>query len=284
MHDIFYFTDIHGMYDLYHAIVNYCIEQDPECMIIFGGDACDRGPDGYKIMKEMLDNPQIGYLKGNHEDMFVQAACAIKREYKGPIDDAEINKFLVRMNETDGSGLVEVAQCVLNGGFKTMKDWMLDGMPMDIIDRLFRLQVTLSYEDIDFCHAGGTYDAFCKVAEAEYSDEWPDLNDETILIWDRNYIPMAWENGRMCIFGHTPVPVLKNKYHHGNVHEPCKYIGKMDDRFTGIKIDMDTGAFYTGIAFVLNVLTMKAQGFKDNDIKNNAIRKHDIEKIDIIQL
>ena len=28
MHDIFYFTDIHGMYDLYKAIINYCNEQE----------------------------------------------------------------------------------------------------------------------------------------------------------------------------------------------------------------------------------------------------------------
>ena len=50
MHDIFFFTDIHGMYDLYRAIMDFCNEQDPEAMIIFGGDACDRGKDGYKIM------------------------------------------------------------------------------------------------------------------------------------------------------------------------------------------------------------------------------------------
>ena len=46
MHDVFFFTDIHGMGCLYDTIMNYCLKEDPECMIIFGGDACDRGPDG----------------------------------------------------------------------------------------------------------------------------------------------------------------------------------------------------------------------------------------------
>lgn len=86
MHDIFYFTDIHGMYDLYRAIMDYCNEQDPEAMIIFGGDACDRGKDGYKIMKELLDNPQVLYLKGNHEDLFVHAAWYLMREYHDTLD------------------------------------------------------------------------------------------------------------------------------------------------------------------------------------------------------
>ena len=39
MHDVFYFTDVHGCYDLYRAAMNYCLEQDPECTIIYGGDA-----------------------------------------------------------------------------------------------------------------------------------------------------------------------------------------------------------------------------------------------------
>ncbi len=82
MHDIFFFTDIHGMYDLYRAIMNYCNEQDPEAMIIFGGDACDRGRHGYKIMKELLDNPYVVYLRGNHEEMFCNAAREIKEQFE----------------------------------------------------------------------------------------------------------------------------------------------------------------------------------------------------------
>ena len=81
MHDIFFFTDIHGMYDLYRAIMDFCNEQDSEATIIFGGDACDRGRDGYKIMKELLANPRVVYLKGNHEDLFVKAAYEIKDEF-----------------------------------------------------------------------------------------------------------------------------------------------------------------------------------------------------------
>ena len=42
MHDVFYFTDIHGQLDLFQTMRDWCLKQDPECMIIFGGDACDR--------------------------------------------------------------------------------------------------------------------------------------------------------------------------------------------------------------------------------------------------
>ena len=70
MHDIFTFGDIHGMYDLYKAIMDYCNEQDPEATIVFLGDACDRGKDGYRIMKDLLNHSNVVYLKGNHEDMY----------------------------------------------------------------------------------------------------------------------------------------------------------------------------------------------------------------------
>lgn len=286
MHDVFYFTDIHGCYDLYRAAMDYCHEQDPEAMIIFGGDAIDRGSDGYKIMKELLDNPYVGYLKGNHEDMFIHAAIAIKKDYKGQLDKEHIESYIKYQCYRD-YGLMELQLCISNGGFDTIRDWMLDGMPEDIIERLAHLPVTFSYNNIDFCHAGGRYKEFKKVTEDEYNEDWPDKDDENFLLWDRVYLGHGWETGRTCIFGHTPTPYLPAKYYGqdkslANVH-PCAYIADLDDRHIGRKIDMDTGAVASGKLYVLNILTMKAQGFRDTNLGNDEIRKHEIEKIEVIQ-
>lgn len=283
MHDIFYFTDVHGCYDLYRAAMDYCKEQDPEAMIIFGGDAIDRGSDGYKIMKELLDNPYVGYLKGNHEDMFIHAAIDIQKSYKQGTD---IDNFLYSQVVRD-NGSMPIQLCVSNGGFQTLKDFILDGMPDELIKRLIHLPVTFSYYDIDFCHAGGRYKEFQKVAEAEYNEDWPDNGDEFFLLWDRNYLGQGWAPNRTCIFGHTPTPHLAAKYYGkdksiANAH-PCAYNATLDDKWTGRKIDMDTGAFASGKLYVLNILTMKAQGFRDTDLGHDEIRKHDIEKIEVIQ-
>lgn len=62
------FTDIHGNYDLWLAIKNYCKEDDE---IFFLGDAIDRGPDGIKIMQELFKDKRVTYIIGNHEDMFL---------------------------------------------------------------------------------------------------------------------------------------------------------------------------------------------------------------------
>ena len=286
MHDIFYFTDVHGMYDLYRAIMDYCNEQDPEAMIIFGGDAIDRGPQGYRIMKELLDNPKVAYLKGNHEDMFVRAADIIHKEYHGNYSRENIENFLYNCNMHD-YGFASVQDVIFNGGWNTLRDWMLDGAPMNIVTQIRNLPLTAQYENLDFCHAGGDPKAYIRAAKAEYDENFVDKEDAENLIWDRNWLGFGWIPTRTCIFGHTPTPHLPAKYYgqdKATAHaHPCKYVGMIDERLTGHRIDMDTGAFASGRLYVLNCLTMKVVGFKDNDFKDDEIRKHEIEKIEVIQ-
>lgn len=286
MHDIFYFTDVHGMYDLYRAAIDYCLEQDPECSIIYGGDACDRGKDGYKIMKELLDNPRVLYLKGNHEDMFVQAAKFIKKDYKDPIERDKVRNYLYGCAISDFRA-VEVQTCVYNGGMDTLTDWIIDGMSDNFVDKINKLPLTFSYENLDFCHAGGDPKIFTKISTNEYNNEIIDKKDQEMVLWDRNWLGFGWIPNRICIFGHTPVTHLPAKYYGqdksaANAH-PCKYIGLIDERLNGYRLDMDTYTIASGRLYVLNCLTMKVQGFEDKDFKDEEIRKHNVEKIEVIQ-
>ena len=280
MHDIFFFTDIHGMYDLYRAIMDYCNEQDPEATIIFGGDACDRGPNGYRIMKELLDNPYVIYLKGNHEDMFVKAAREIKEMFNFEGADKEkIHKVLNACKHFDYK-FAAIQDSLYNGGLATLTDWILDGMPLDIVARIKNLPLTFSYNDIDFCHAGSTYKIFKEVADLEYEGKEIPSWDAEYLLWSRTTINIGWAPNRTCIFGHTPTPYLEDYLDKFKWPENCEitpvlYTRNTIPEMTGEKIDMDTGAVSTGRAYVLNVLTMQAQGFKLKDNK--------IEKIEVIK-
>ena len=58
------FTDLHGQYELWKQIKEFC---QPNDKLYFLGDAADRGSDGVRIMVELLADPRIIYLKGNHE-------------------------------------------------------------------------------------------------------------------------------------------------------------------------------------------------------------------------
>lgn len=285
MHDVFFFTDVHGCYELFREAMDFCMEKDSECMIIFGGDACDRGRDGYKIMKELLNNPQVVYLKGNHEDMFAHAALEIKENYKGQLNRKYISTFLYNV-VYDEIPLFWTKNSMINGGLETLTDWMLDGMPMYFVDKIQHLPVTFSLDNIDFCHAGGDYKHFKKVADAEYNVENINSKDLDVLIWDRAYTGMGWAPNRTCVFGHTPTPYLAAKYYGKDKSttgaHPCAYYATLDDKWTGRKIDMDTGTFASGRLYILNCLTMKAYGFKDNMLAGK-IQEPNIEQFEVIQ-
>ncbi len=281
MHDVFYFTDIHGNRPLFDAIMNYCHEQDEDVTIIFGGDAIDRGKDGYAIMKELLNNSHVVYLKGNHEDMFTKAAREIKELFNFEnTNEEKIHKTLNACKHFDYK-YAAIQDSLYNGGLVTLTDWILDGMPMDMIERIEHLPFTFSYEDKDFCHAGSIYTTFSKVAKAEYEGTEVSTWNSDSLLWSRTTLDIGWAPNRMCIFGHTPVPYLEDYVSGIKWSEDCNvipvlYKGTVNPIMTGWKLDMDTGAVFLGRAFVLNVLTMKAQGFKENS-------EHLVEKIEVIQ-
>ena len=287
MHDIFYFTDVHGYYSLYKAALSYCLNEDPECMIIYGGDACDRGPDGYKIMRELLTHPRVVYLKGNHEDMFVRAARFILNDYTGPQQLEKIKAYLYSLCIKDNAAS-QVQLSIYNGGMSTLTSWMLDGMPNDFVSQIDKLPLTFSTDTMDFCHAGTIPKIFDRVAQDEYNDEFVDQDDIETILWDRIMLGYGWTPNRICVYGHTPTPHLPAKYYGSDksldsVH-PCKYTSDLNTKLSGAKIAMDVGTANSGKLYVLNCLTLEAIGFKDTDFKDEEIKNHDVEQFEVIQL
>lgn len=272
-HNIFCFTDIHGCRPLFNAIMNYCKEQDDKATIVFCGDACDRGPDGYAIMKELLENPQVIYLMGNHEDMFTRAAREIKEKFNFEGADRDRVQTVLSACKAFDYKYAAIQDSLYNGGMPTLLDWIMDGMPMALIERIEKLPRTFSYEDKDFCHSGGVYQTFQRVSQMTTPDPW----DADAIVWNRTALGIGWAPNRMAIFGHTPVPYLPG-YINIQVEkvQPIKYAPTNNPVYTGEKLDMDTGAVFTGKAYVLNVLTMRVQGF---ELKNGKI-----EEIEVIQL
>lgn len=281
MHDIFCFTDIHGNRRLFDAVMKFCRKQDEECSFIFCGDAIDRGEDGYGIMKELLDDPKVVYLKGNHEDMFTKAAREINEYFDfSHGDEARIRTVLKACLGFDYK-YAAIQDCLWNGGLPTLMDWIKDGKPMDIIERVEKLPYTFSTEWMDFCHSAGLYRTFEMVANAEYEGVTPDKNAVDDLIWGRNTLGYGWAPKRTAVFGHTPVQHLPTYVKHAYTEDvlPVHFTGEksklaMFPDQTGSKIDLDVGTASTKIIYVLNCMTGIAYGFQEKDDK--------VEEIEII--
>ena len=156
-------SDLHGMYELYEKI---CAKLKPEDEVIFLGDAGDRGPSGWKLIRAILDNPQWIYLLGNHEDMLINA-----------IDETQT--FDGRLNQG-----YDYLLSVHNGGQQTILDCLKDNEGFEIIDKLKELPVSCHYTS----PSGVEY--WC--THAGYT---PQDNNYTakhrlkrLLIWDRDHL------------------------------------------------------------------------------------------------
>lgn len=285
MKNVYFFTDIHGHYQLFSAIINWCKKQSNQYQIIYGGDAADRGENGYKIIKELLVDPNIIYLYGNHEELFVHAADSIIGSYAS---SDEAYNFLISCDENQASVVInemrskkeEVLLYIYNGGESTLKDWLLDQANFDIIDRLRFLPRVYTYNNLDFCHAGSTYLTF----KEGYKKPIP-KHVEQALIWDRNCIPMGWEKDRIGVFGHTPTVFLPSKIYGRNTSiddiHPCMWGELMGGKHKrgGYKIDMDTGAYATNKSYVLDCNTLQTYCFQyDPKTQQTTITEYKLER------
>lgn len=242
---MFYFTDIHGNIDLFHHVINWCKKQSPNCTILFGGDAADRGDNGYQIMAEMLVDPQIIYLFGNHEQLFLQAAYEVIG-YAAQNDELwnaihNIKTFAEAQNWLMMHHGFAVNSYIYNGGIQTLCDWLCDGANDSILIALEGLPRTYTYKNMDFCHAGGTYNGFKDPVHCA-----------RIVLWDRDCLGMAWAPNRICVHGHTPVPIL--------VKNAVRPLATRFDN-NSWRINMDCGTAFTNYIYVLNCDTMEIVGF-----------------------
>ena len=64
-------ADIHGEADRFHAMLEKIQFSDEDTLYIIG-DVIDRGPDGIKLLQEIMHTPNMVMLLGNHEYMMLQ--------------------------------------------------------------------------------------------------------------------------------------------------------------------------------------------------------------------
>ena len=217
-------SDLHGMYDLYKQIKDFL---QPEDIVYCLGDCGDRGPDGWRIIKEVYEDPQWIYLKGNHEDMLVKA---IKSYYGNDYSD-------------------DYSLLCCNGGSKTYSDWEKETQwDCSWADKLAKLPSLVTYQsksglNILLSHAG-----------FNPHNEQP---TERQLLWDRNHLhTTVWtgDNNQIIVHGHTPVTYARKARSYPQLLE-------IDRNCGGRKINIDCASWYTGVSCLLNLDALDAQYF-----------------------
>jgi serine/threonine protein phosphatase 1 len=234
-------SDLHGRYDLYLQIKEFL---NPEDKVYFLGDAGDRGPDGWKLITSIYEDPQFIYIKGNHEDMLYNAM------YDYFYEDLEgENIYLL---------------CYCNGGYNTFESWKL--LPRDEqiewankINNLptFKQITTKLNTNIYLSHAGFFY-----------HDNLETCIKEQDFLWNRKHIATTGNlgNNSLMIHGHTPVQ-------HINGFLGNKIKESFDNNMVGAfwyndmnKVCIDCGSAFSNYTVLLDLDTFDEHIFQCGEI------------------
>lgn len=226
---VYAFSDLHGMYKLYEQIKSFL---KPEDKVYFLGDANDRGPQGWKCIVSLLKDPQFIYLKGNHEQMLVEAM----QDYR----DSDIIPYY--------------SDCFYNGGANTFNDWLNDTHGnCDYIRPLMKLPhcseyINKSGQTIWLSHSG------CPPFRNVHSQRL--TIPERLALWDREHIWVPnWGDDELdedliIVHGHTPIPYFFEGMNIDIELSPGAFWYCQDH-----KVCLDNGSFATGVTVLLDLDT-----------------------------
>lgn len=88
---VYAMSDIHGYYGKFTSMLKQINFSNKDELYIVG-DVIDRGPAGIKILKEVMETPNIHMLMGNHEHMML-AFFDQTTEYVNPYDESYMRQL-----------------------------------------------------------------------------------------------------------------------------------------------------------------------------------------------
>lgn len=218
-------ADLHGCWNLWEQIKKFCKEDDT---IYILGDCIDRGPDGFGILQDVLNDPRVIMLCGNHEDMM---ADALEEEKDWGMGDSCMWMWFN------------------NGGCVTYDSWQEAGRDFSWIEKIRALPTHATYTNKDgikilMSHSG-----------VVPKDGW-ELGDcgRKALLWDRDCIRAKhWHraDNEIVVHGHTTSIHLLEKL---NILEESDILNPLIIKYCEKhKIDIDLCSHYTGICTLIDL-------------------------------
>lgn len=240
------FSDIHGNRKLFDQIMA-TIDRDDRAYFL--GDAIDRGPDGWAIFKEIMDDPRITFICGNHEDMMIDALRVFPRV---PWTHA---------TETwSWNGNQPTLEAIFNDDPEVVRSYLDRAQNLPIFETY-----TNQFGDIFWLsHAG-----------CDYTDDLTELSRED-LIWDRShFLTNMWyhdsPDNLYIVHGHTPIPILQEEMsmYCDNIPRDAEIEPGAYYYAEGHKICIDCGAHFTDTTVLLNLDTFEEKVFTIDERETN---------------
>ncbi|MGL4694815.1 metallophosphoesterase [Enterococcus larvae] len=211
---VYAISDIHGEYELFQQLVEYYDEENHQLVLI--GDLNDRGKrtkECFLLGKKLVEERGAIYLRGNHEEYFLQFLQNPEDWYPGYVRNGgkETMESLLHKGATEEYSPTEIAM-------------MIRSRYADLVDFLVQRPLYFEWENYIFVHAG--VDLTKK--------DWHDTSPHD-FIWIRDAFHQGKNNtGKTIVFGHTITPML-----HGDMQTTDLWLSDH-------KIGIDGGAVFGG--------------------------------------
>lgn len=205
-------SDLHGEYPAYQAIIGQLKEKDKLYIL---GDVIDRGPDGIKILQDIMkrkEKGQVEFLIGNHELMMVQALI---------LGDKTQEKIWTS-KENSGEVTKKAFEKLSPADQKSIKEFLLDSYVYKNID--------VDSQQVHFVHAKAVQDEKDNSNKTvrEMLAEGKEKLMET-AVWSRGVNslmssephPESAKKGTFTVIGHSPTDNNLIKYKNGYLNIDC---------------------------------------------------------------
>lgn len=173
-------SDIHGAYEEFCEMLSLIKFDKTKDTIIINGDLIDRGSGSIELIELMLCNKEsIIWIKGNHEDMMINAMS----------DIADYSDLELWLNNGGCSVYTEI-----------INRYTYE-QTQELINIIRKLPLYIIKNNCIITHANIKVLNDCSTAEELMSQQ-----DRDILLWDRSDIYNSIDlKGYTAILGHTPV-------------------------------------------------------------------------------
>lgn len=186
-------SDIHGHYDRYQAMLKQIRPGNEDTLYVLG-DVIDRGPDGVKVLLDMMARPNVIPILGNHE---LYAASCLPWLMKEITDES--------IAALGAEELAALSEWMVNGGNGTMQGLRqitqeTRGEILEYIQEMsLYAEVETDENDFVLVHAG-----LAGFAPEKLLDDY-ELED---FLFARPDLDGPCFPDRILIFGHTPTREL----------------------------------------------------------------------------
>ncbi len=194
---IYAVSDLHG-YPLeeFQRLLDKAGFSDSDfCFVL--GDVIDRGKDGIKILRWLMNQPNFELIRGNHEDMMLSCDFlfnTVTEESMYSLTGTDFNRYSSWL-ANGAHPTVEALTVLRNSEREYLLEYLNDTPLYDT--------VSIGEKDFILTHSGlGSFDKNKKLSEYSKFD----------LIWSRPNLNARYFDNIFTVFGHTPTVYYGYEY------------------------------------------------------------------------